>query len=151
MARLTGEIPLPELAISAGSTYWLWGVQAPAHQRILVPAWFVGQNYNTNGTPGLLGFYWATSLGTGGTSATPQTIDQDTTETFQSTCVTNIPNATPPAGTSLIREVYINPQVSVPEYLPLHEEFALKGGGFFVVKFQPQASGNVAGWLRIQE
>lgn len=151
MARLTGEAPLAPLAISAASTYWLWQVAAPANQRVLISAYFCAQDYNTNGTPGLLGFYRCSAIGTGGSSATIAPLEEECAETFQTAIKTNVPNGTPPTTTTLIREIYINPQVSVPEYFPLHEEIVIKGGGILAVKYQPQASGNVAGWLRIQE
>lgn len=149
MAELIGEIPLAPLTVSAATSYWLWQVVAPAHQKVKISAYFVGQDYNTNGTPGLLELFFCGAAGSGGTSATPVAVDQDDTETFQSTCQTNLSVA--PTSLTLIRNCYINPQVSVPEYLPLKEEIKVKGGGIFAVRFTAEVSGHVAGWLRLEE
>jgi hypothetical protein len=149
MAGLIGEVALPYTSISSGTTYQLWQCVAPAHQKVLINGWFVGNDANTNSTPGLLSLYFAGTAGSGGTSATPVSIDQDDTETFQSTWITMV--GTLASSLTLIRSEFINPQVSVPQYLPLFEEIRLKGGGCFVVQFIPQYSGKVGGWIRFSE
>lgn len=149
MARLIGEVPLAPLSVSSGTTYTLWSGTAPTNQRISICGYGVFQNYNTNGTPGLLTFNFATGAGSSGTSVTPVSLDQDDAETFRSTWITNPTSA--PTGLTNIRNAYINPQVSVPEYFPLYNEIVLKATGILVVQYTPQVSGSVSGWLRIEE
>jgi hypothetical protein len=149
VANLIGEIPLAPASITAGTTYQLWQVIAPAYQRVVISGWFVGNDYNTNGTPGQLTLAFAGTAGSGGTAATPVAADQDCTETFQSSCETML--GTLATSLTTIRTEYINPQINVPQYLPLFEEIKLKGGGIFIVQFLPQVAGHVAGWLRIGE
>lgn len=148
MAGLVGDIPLAPLAVSGGTVYQLWQGTAPTNQLIKVAGILVFQNYNTNGTPGQLTFLFAGTGGTGGTSVTPVSINQAISTTFRSTWLTN---PTAPSSTTTIRNTYVNPQVNVPEYFPRDEEFVINAGGIFVVQYSPQVSGNVTGWLRIEE
>jgi hypothetical protein len=149
MARLVGEIPIAPYAVTGGTSYQILQIVAPAHQKVLISGFYLGNNYNTNGTPGLLSFAFAGTGGSGGTSVTPVSVKQDDTETFQSGCQVGL--STLATSLSIFRYMYINPQISPAEYLPLFDEISLKGGGIFVATFTPQITGNTSGWFRIVE
>jgi hypothetical protein len=147
MARLRGLINVDPVVVGGGGPTWLaQGIAAP-HQRVLITSLYVGTDYGTNGTPGLLSVYRATSAGSGGTPVTPIAIDQGVTESFQSSWSEFLSVA--PSGLTLLRCEYVNPQVSVPELL--ERPIIIRGGGILAVAFTPGVSSDVKLMMGIEE
>lgn len=146
--NLRGKVRNIQASLTAGTTYYLWVGTAPANQRIAVEAIALFGNANVASTPGLLQFCSASSAGTGGAALTPRPLEPECTETFQSTWVYN-PSA--PSSIAVMDDRSVNPQLGITEYFPQGQEYFVKGGGFFVVTFVPQWTGNYNGWLQINE
>lgn len=146
---LRGKVYYASASLTSGTTYNIFCGAAPANQRIAIEGfgWFGAANAAQ--TPGLLSFCWASSQGSSGTSLTPQPTDKDTAETFQSTWLATPSSA--PTGITVIDERMVNPQIGLSEYFPGQLAYVMKGGGFFVMQFTPQWTGNYAGWLLIGE
>jgi hypothetical protein len=147
--NLKGVLNFAQISLTSGTTYNVFCGTAPSNQRIAITGFGFFGTLNAAGTPGLLQFCDATSGGSGGTTLTPRPLEPECTETFQSTWL-SLPSTAP---TSIVgkdsREV--NPQMGLTEYFPMGDEWMLKGGGFFVLQFVCQATGNYSGWLRINE
>lgn len=146
--NLRGKVYFPSTSLTASTTYNIFVGSAPANQRIAVEAFGFYGNANAAQTPGVLSFCRATGAGTGGSSATPLPIDEDDTETFQSTWNTG---ATSPTGVSIIDERMVNPQIGLSEYFPGQLSYVLKGSGIFVLQFTPGFTCNYNGWILIAE
>jgi hypothetical protein len=148
--NLRGKIRLVQASLTSGTTYYLFVIAAPAQQRIAIEAFGIFGNANAANTPGLLQFCSATSAGTSPTSTlTPHPLEPECTETFQATYTYNPTGA--PSAITVIDDRSVNPQLGITEYLPQGQEYFVKGGGFFVVQFVPQWTGNYNGWLQINE
>jgi hypothetical protein len=76
-------------------------------------------------------------------------MEPECTETFQGTYTYN--PGTPPASIVVIDDRSVNPQLGLTEYFPQGQEYFIKGGGFFVVQFTPQWTGNYNGWFGVNE
>jgi hypothetical protein len=146
---LRGKIYFPSASLTSGTTYNIFCGAAPANQRIAIEGFGWYGAANAAQTPGLLSFARATSQGTTGTTITPGAGDQDTAETFQSSWISQPSGA--PSGISVLDERMVNPQIGLSEYFPGQLAYVMKGGGFFVMQFTPQWTGNYTGWLLIAE
>ena len=146
---LRGKIHFASASLTSGTTYNIFCGSAPANQRIAIEGfgWFGGANAAQ--MPGVLAMCRASSQGSSGTSLTPRTLDEDDTETFQSSWISQ--PGTPPSSIVEIDERMVNPQIGLESYFPGQLAYIMKGGGFFVVQFTPQWSGNYNGWLLLGE
>lgn len=147
--NLRGKIYFPSTSLTSGTTYQVWCGAAPANQRVSIEGFGFYGAANAAQTPGVLTFNRATSQGSSGTTRTPVALNQDQAETFQSTWIST--PATPAGGLTEIDERMVNPQIGLSEYFPGPLAYEIKGGGFFVVTFTPQWTGNHNGWLLLSE
>lgn len=146
---LRGKIHFPSASLTSGTTYNIFCGAAPSNQRIAIEGFGWYGQANAAQTPGVLAMCTASSQGSAGTSLTPKPLDQDTAETFQSTWISQ--PGTPPSSIVEIDERMVNPQIGLSEYFPGQLAYVIKGGGFFVVQFTPQWTGNYNGWLLLAE
>jgi hypothetical protein len=147
--NLRGKVRFAQASLTSGTTYYLFVGTAPANQRVLVEAFGIYGAAPSAQTPGVLQFCKAATAGTTPTVLTPLPLEPECTETFQSVWGYN-PSGAP--GTIVVMDDRsVNPQLGLTEYLPQGQEFAIKGGGFFVVQFVPSWTGNYNGWLQINE
>ena len=149
MAALGGQVNIAQVSLTSGTTYNLLVGSAPTNQRIKIRGVEIYGAAGTAQTPGLLQFCKASSAGSGGTSVTPLPDEPECTETFQSTWSTQPSSA--PSSIVGIDSREVNPQTGVPIYFPQGQERYIKGGGFFVLQFTPQWTGNYSGFLSIEE
>ncbi len=147
--NLRGAVNIPSASLTASTTYNLACGAAPANQRIAITGFGFFGTFNAAGTAGLLQFARASSQGSSGTGLTTYPLDQDTTETFQSTWIGT--PSTPPSSIVPFDSRFINPQLGLTELWGPDDYVYLKGGGFFVVQFTPAQTCNYGGWLRINE
>lgn len=145
---LRGKVHYPSQSLTSGTTYNVFQCVAPTNQRITVEGFGWYGAANAAQTPGVLSFNRASVAGTGGTSATPASIDEDDAETFQSTWKINV--SSPTLGLE-IDERMVNPQIGLSEYFPGQLSYMLKGGGILVVQFTPQWTGSYNGWILFGE
>lgn len=149
MAGLGGQVNIAQASLTSGTTYNLLTGAAPANQRIKIRGFAIYGAAGSAQTPGLLSFCKAASAGTGGTAVTPLPDEPECTETFQSTWI-NQPSGAP-SSIVTIDSREINPQTGIEAYLPQGQERWIKGGGFWVLQFTPQWTGNYSGFLSIEE
>ena len=151
MAGLICDVNIPQASLTSGTTYNLLAGTAPANQRIRIRGIKFFGTANSAQTPGLLQFCTASSGGSGGSTITPKGRDQlgETTETPQSTWL-NAPSSAP-SGIVAFNSAEVNPQSGIYESYPDPEGYFIKGGGYFVLQFTPQYTGNYAGTLTIEE
>jgi len=152
MASLRGTFFFPKTSLTAGTTYNLFCLAAPAHQRVVVEGIWVYGDYNTAGTCGPVYTCRASSqgsIGVSGSALTAYPVDEDDTETFQTTCYSlpgTAPSSIVPFGGRMV-----NPQLGVDQYwIPAHQRI-IKGGGFFVVQFVPGSAANYLAELQFVE
>lgn len=148
MAYLRGKVRFASQTLTASTTYNVFCGTAPTNQKIAIEGfgWFGAANAAQ--TPGILSFCRAASAGSAGTTLTPLPLDDQNTETFQSTWL-SLPG-TAPTSIAPIDERLINPQVGAEVYL-LAVPYIMRGAGFFVVQFTPGWTGNYDGFLLINE
>ena len=149
MAALRGRVNIPQASLTSGTTYNLLVGAAPTNQRVVIEGFGLYGTANAAGTPGLLQFCRATSAGTSSTAVTPKPVEEECTETFQSTWGTQPTGA--PTGISAVDSREVNPQFGLSENWLGGMEMTMKGGGFWVLQFTPQVTGNYSGWVQIQE
>jgi hypothetical protein len=142
-------VNIPQASLNSGTTYNIACGSAPSNQRIAVSGFGYFGGFNAAATPGLWQFARASSQGSSGTALTIKTLDDDDTETPQSSWITQ--PSTPPSSIVVIDSRYVNPQLGLTELWDADNYIEIKGGGFFVVQFTPQQTTNYAGWLRIIE
>lgn len=147
--NLRGKVNFPRQSLTATTTYNIICLAAPANQRVAVEGIAMFGEANSAQTPGLLALCKAASQGATGTALTPYPIDQDMTETFQ-TSIISLPS-TAPSTIVVLDDRGVNPQIGITEYFPGTFAYQVKGGGFFVVQFTPQWTGNYWGWLLFGE
>ena len=149
MAGLGGKVNIAQGSLTATTTYNLLVGAAPAQQRVKIRGFAIYGAAGSAQTPGLLQFCKASSAGSGGTSVTPLPDEPECTETFQSTWATQPSSA--PSSIVAIDSREVNPQTGLEVYFPQGQEVYMKGGGFFVIQFTPQWTGNYSGFLSIEE
>lgn len=115
-------------SVAASTTKTLICIAAPAHQRVKIKSVeIMGAGTSNTDTPLELQMRFATADGTG-TAGTFAAVDQDQTETPQSTYKTAY--SAEPTYSGVIRTWYCHPQTGLAVFFPLGEEIVLKGGGF---------------------
>ena len=149
MAGLICDVNIPSTSLNAGTTYNLLAGTAPANQRIRIRGLEMYGTANSAQTPGLVQFATATSGGSGGTTITPKPREGENNETPQSTWL-NLPS-TAPTGISAYNSSGVNPQIGLIKSFPDPEGYFIKGGGYWVLQFTPQYTGNYYGMLEIEE
>lgn len=149
---LRGTIRVAQATFNASTTYNLYAGTAPAHQQIAITGFGIYGGLNTAGGPGLLEFCTATSSGStsgGGSVVTPVSLVQEIATTFQSTWITQ--PGTAPTSIVAYESREVNPQGGVSELWSQNDWYVVKGGGFWVMQFTPQATTTYCAWLRIAE
>lgn len=147
MAGLNLIATTGKINVTAAKT-WL-GITAPAHQRVKIKSVeLFGFGTSNTDTPVQLDIIAITTDGTG-TAGTFNPVDQDTTETPQSTFKTNY-SAEPTYGNTL-RTLAVHPQTGLAVFFPLNEEIVLKGGGMIGFKLTPNQSEFVVLNVQIEE
>ncbi len=142
-------VNIPQASLNSGTTYNLACLAAPANQRIAITGFGLYGGYNAAATSGLLQFATATNQGSSGTAMTVKPLDNDDTETPQSSWITQ--PGTPPSSIVPVDSRLVNPQLGLTELWDADNYIIVKGGGFYVVQFTPAQTTNYAGWLRICE
>lgn len=147
--NLRGKVRFTQQSLTSGTTYNVFCGAAPSNQVIAIEAVGFFGYANAAQTPGLLTMCKASSQGSSGTTLTPMSTKGDYGETFQSSWI-SLPS-TPPSSIVGIDDRGVNPQTGIADYFPGQLAYEIKGGGFFVVQFTPQWTGNYSGWLLIGE
>jgi hypothetical protein len=149
MSTLNLQAAIPSTSLSAATLTYIAVCTAPAHQRIKITGFHVGFNGTTNSnTPVLVEWGFCTSAGSAGTTITPNPIEQDATETPQTTW-NSFGGA--PSGPTIVNNRFVHPQLSTEIYVPMGREFIVKGGGYFFIAVNAPQSVNVAGFVDFEE
>jgi len=146
---LRGTARIAQASFTAGTTYNLLCCAAPAHQQVAVTGFGLYGTSNAAATPGLLEFATASSQGTSGTTVTPTSLVQAITTTFQSSWITQPSGA--PGSIVPFESREVNPQGGISELWSQNDWYVIKDGGFFIVQWTPQFTGNYCAWMRIAE
>lgn len=128
MAALNGTVSALGIALTAATEKLCMRLTAPANQRVKIQS--VGVNFDgTSGTAEpvtvqLCRMTWSAQAG--GTTVTPAPLDDDLTETFQTTAKHSETGFTKGV---VIDQWTVHPQGSWKEYYPHGQEPVIKGGG----------------------
>jgi hypothetical protein len=132
MAKLEFTVPLSGIGLVASTWKTVGQIIAPANQRVLVWGWRLGlAGTVTTDPPVGVRLVVQTNAGTGGSSVTPVPLEDEMTETIQTTALAGPTSGTwgaEPTTGNLIKYLdTIHPQGRIPEIFLL-KPIVIKGG-----------------------
>lgn len=145
MAALRGVVTFESIQIVTSANKTIVQLKAPSNQRVRITGFRIGcTGVVTTDAPLRVKGYQQTSAGTGGTSATPQKLEQSLSETIQTTAQTGPASgawtAEPTAGV-VQYENRVHPQGALNETIYYTCDIIVKGGDYFgLVVFGSQAN-----------